>query len=291
VGILEGKVAIVTGAGGGIGRAHALRLAREGARVVVNDLGGARDGQGTDAGPAETVVREIRAAGGTAVASTDSVATEEGASTIVQTAVRELGGLDVLVSNAGILRDKTLLKMPVDWFDAVIAVHTRGAFLCMQAAARVMVEQGRGGRIIHTTSVSGLLGNFGQANYAAAKAAVYGMTITAHLELYDRAKITVNAVAPIAFTRMTEDLAHYRNDPEKQALLAPDRIADVVAFLASDRAAHVSGSIVGVRGNEVWTYRMRESERLTPASGPAWSVDELERRWGEIDPWPRPGAA
>ena len=285
MGLLDGKVAIVTGAGNGIGRAHALRLAREGARVVVNDVGGPRDGSGGDAGAAAAVVLEIRETGGVAVASTHSVATEDGANGIVQTAVKELGGLDVLVSNAGILRDKTMVKMPVDWFDAVIAVHARGSFLCMQAAARVMIEQKRGGRIINTSSVSGLLGNFGQANYAAAKAAIYGMTITAHMELYDRSQITVNAVAPIAYTRMTADLPHYKDDAERQGKFAPDRIADVVAFLASDRAAQISGRIVGVRGDEVWTYKMRESERVTPKTGPAWTVAELADRWREIDPW------
>src|SRR5262249_52188914 len=164
MGLLDGKVAIITGAGGGIGRADALLFAREGAKVVVNDLGGARDGSGSSDAMASKVVEEIKALGGEAVASFDSVSTAEGAARIVKAAVDAFGRVDVLVNNAGILRDKTLLKMDEALFDTVIAVHLKGTFLCTQAAAKQMVAQGGGGRIVNTTSVSGMMGNFGQAN-------------------------------------------------------------------------------------------------------------------------------
>src|SRR5512132_1279007 len=172
-GLLEGKVAVVTGAGGGIGREHALALAREGARVVVNDVGSDRHGGGRGAEMAERVVQEIKGGGGEAAASYDSVATREGADGIVWTALSRFGRLDVLVNNAGILRDRTLLNMSQDDLDRVLDVHLRGTFFCMQAAARQMKVQGQGGRIVNTTSFSGLLGNFGQGNYAAAKAGIY----------------------------------------------------------------------------------------------------------------------
>src|SRR5215470_17376538 len=195
MGLLEGKVAVITGAGGGIGKAVAQLFASEGAHVVVNDVGGARDGTGTDAAPAERVVEEIRASGGQACANFDSVASSEGAEKVVKMALDHFGRVDVLVNNAGILRDKTLLKMDESMWDEVIAVHLKGTFLCTQAAARQMVAQGEGGRIVNTTSVSGLLGNFGQANYSAAKAGIYGLSRTAAIEL-QKHRITVNAIAP-----------------------------------------------------------------------------------------------
>ena len=205
MGLLDGKVAAITGAGGGIGRAHALLFAREGARVVVNDVGGARDGTGGDDRAAQ-VVAEITGAGGQAIASRDDVADGEGARRIVQTAIDTYGKLDILINNAGILRDKTLRKMDEAMWDAVVRVHLRGTFLCVQAAAQHMCDRNEGGRIINTTSVSGLMGNFGQANYSAAKAGIYGLTRTAAIEL-KKYSVTVNALAPVAFTRMTEDLS------------------------------------------------------------------------------------
>ena len=178
MGLLDGKVAIITGAGGGIGRAHALLFAKEGARVVVNDVGGARDGSGASDAEASKVVEEIKAAGGDAAASFDSVATAEGAAHLIKTAVDAFGRVDILVNNAGILRDKSFLKMDEAMWDVVVAVHLKGTYLCSQLFAKQIVAQGGGGRIVNTTSVSGMLGNFGQANYAAAKAGIYGLTRT-----------------------------------------------------------------------------------------------------------------
>ncbi len=279
-GLLGGKVAVVTGAGGGIGREHALALAREGARVVVNDLGSDRHGGGRGAERADRVVEEIRAAGGEAAASYDSVATREGADGIVWTALSRFGRLDVLVNNAGILRDRTLLNMSEDDFDRVLEVHLRGTFLCTQAAARAMRIQGQGGRIINTTSLSGLLGNFGQGNYGAAKAGIYGLTRVAALEL-QKLGVTVNAVAPVALTRMTSDLAMMKGATERD--LGPQFIAPVVVFLASDLAAEITGQVVGVQGGKIFLYRMETTEGVErdPAQGP-WSAREVAAAWARI---------
>lgn len=282
MGLLDGKVAIVTGSGAGIGRAEALLLAKEGARVVVNDLGGARDGTGSGDAAASKVVAEIRAAGGTAEPSFDNVADPAGAERIVKTALTSFGQIDVLVNNAGILRDKTMLKMDDAMWDAVIAVHLKGTFLCTRAAARAMVERGKGGRIVNTTSVSGLIGNFGQANYSAAKAGIYGFTRTVHMELNAKHKITVNAVAPVALTRLTEDLPMMAAMPQAKEILAPDHIAPVVLFLASELAADISGTIVGVQGTQVSIYRMIQTPGVSPKGGPAWTAQELRERWSEV---------
>ena len=200
--LLEGKVAVVTGAGAGIGRAHALALAAAGARVVVNDLGGDRHGAGRASQAADRVAAEIQSLGGEAAANHDSIATREGADAILWTALSKFGRVDVWVNNAGILRDRTLLNLTDEDFDRVLEVHLRGTFLGTQVAARAMKVQGQGGRIVNTSSLSGLLGNFGQANYGAAKAAIYGLTRVAALEL-ERFAIAVNAIAPVAVTRTT----------------------------------------------------------------------------------------
>jgi NAD(P)-dependent dehydrogenase (short-subunit alcohol dehydrogenase family) len=279
-GLLEGKVAIVTGAGGGIGRQHALALAREGARVVVNDLGSDRHGGGRGAEMADAVVEEIRRAGGEAVASYDTVATREGADGIVWTALSRFGHVDVLVNNAGILRDRTVLNMSEEDFDRVLDVHLRGTFLCTQAAARAMRVQGKGGRIVNTTSLSGLIGNFGQANYAAAKAGIYGLTRVCALEL-QKIGVTVNAVAPVALTRMTSDLAMMKGATQEE--LGPQLIAPAVVFLASDLAAAITGEVVGVEGGKMFLYRMERTEgvRREPASGP-WSAADIAAAWERI---------
>jgi NAD(P)-dependent dehydrogenase (short-subunit alcohol dehydrogenase family) len=278
--LLEGKVAVVTGAGGGIGREHALALAREGARVVVNDVGSDRHGGGRGAQMADSVVAEIKAAGGEAAASYDSVASREGADGILWTALNRFGRIDVLVNNAGILRDRTLLNMSDEDLDRVLDVHLRGTFFCMQAAARAMKVQGQGGRIVNTTSLSGMLGNFGQGNYAAAKAGIYGLTRVAALEL-QRAGITVNAIAPVALTRMTSDLAMMKGANERD--LGPQHVAPVVVFLASDLAADVTGQVVGVHGGKLFVYRVETSAGVErdPADG-AWTAQEIRERWRDI---------
>lgn len=278
MGILDGKVAIVTGAGGGIGRAEALLFAKEGASVVVNDLGGARDGAGASTSAADQVAAEIRAAGGKAIASYDSVATSEGASAIVKTAVDAFGRVDVLVNNAGILRDKSFLKMDEAMWDAVVDVHMKGAFFCSQAAARQMIAQGGGGRIVNTTSVSGMLGNFGQTNYSAAKAGVYGLTRTTSIEL-QKHRITVNAIAPIAKTRMTEDL------PMMQGVdtLTPDHIAPAALYLGSDLVGDRTGHVLAVAGARLYCFKVVETPgKFKDGDGGVWTASEIADNWDAI---------
>ncbi len=281
MGLLDGKVAIITGAGGGIGRAHALLFAREGAKVVVNDLGGARDGSGTGSTMAEKVVAEIVAAGGQATPNFDDVSEREGAERIVKTALDSYGQLDILVNNAGILRDKTLLKMDDAMFDLVIKVHLRGTYLCTQVAARHMAERGKGGRIINTSSVSGMMGNFGQANYSSAKAGIYGLTRTASMELA-KFSITVNALAPVALTRLTEDLMMFKALPNATELLAPEHVAPAALFLASELGAGITGTVLAVEGPRVYLYKMTQTEGVMPRDGQAWSAQEIKDRWSEI---------
>jgi NAD(P)-dependent dehydrogenase (short-subunit alcohol dehydrogenase family) len=278
MGLLDGKVAIVTGAGNGIGRAHAHLLAREGARVVVNDVGGPRDGSGSDAGAAAQVVAEIVAAGGAAVANTSTVATAEGAAAILKTALDAYGRVDVLVNNAGILRDKSFLKMDEPMWDAVVAVHLRGTFLCSQAFARQVVAQGGGGRIVNTTSVSGMLGNFGQANYSAAKAGIYGLTRTMSIEL-QKHRITVNAVAPIAKTRMTEDLPMFQGVDT----LTPEHIAPAVLFLASELCSDRTGHVLAVAGARVYAFKVVETAgRFKESEHGVWTAQEIADSWDAI---------
>jgi NAD(P)-dependent dehydrogenase (short-subunit alcohol dehydrogenase family) len=278
MGLLEGKVAIVTGSGGGIGRAEALLFAREGAKVVVNDVGGGRDGAGQSKNMADAVVAEIVAAGGAALANYDSVATLAGAERIVKAAVDGFGRLDILVNNAGILRDKTLVKMDEAMWDSVISVHLRGTFLCAQAAAKQMIAQGGGGRIVNTTSLSGMLGNFGQANYSAAKAGIYGLTRTASIEL-QKHRITVNAIAPIAKTRMTEDL------PMMQGMdtLTPDHIAPGALFLASELCGDRTGNVLAVSGARMYVYKVVESAgKFKEANNGVWTAEEIGENWAAI---------
>jgi NAD(P)-dependent dehydrogenase (short-subunit alcohol dehydrogenase family) len=276
--LLEGKVAIITGAGGGIGREHALTFAREGAKVVVNDLGSDRHGGGKGAEMADKTVADIKAQGGEATANYDNCATREGADGMVWTALNKYGRVDVLVNNAGILRDKTLLNMSEQEFDLVLDVHLRGTFLCTQAVARVLKAQGKGGRIVNTTSLSGLLGNFGQGNYAAAKGGIYSLTRTASME-FQKMGVTVNALAPVALTRMTQDLAMFKGLTADQ--IGPQYIAPVAAFLASDLAADITGAIVGVQGPKIFIYKMVETDGITREGGP-WTAAEIKERWAEI---------
>jgi NAD(P)-dependent dehydrogenase (short-subunit alcohol dehydrogenase family) len=242
MGLLDGRVAIVTGSGRGIGRQFALGLAAEGAAVVVNDVGAKLDGTDASEDPASEVVAEIERAGGRAVANHDSVSDFAGAERIVGTAVDSFGQVDVLVNNAGIVRDRSLVKMEEAEFDAVIAVHLKGSFNCTRHAAPLMRDAGYG-RIINITSSAGLRGNFGQTNYGAAKAGLMGMTFVWALEL-GKYGITVNAMAPAGITRMTESLYTGRG-AEPPVTLDPALNAPLVAFLASDRAGHVNGQIFG----------------------------------------------
>ena len=278
MGLLSGKVAIITGAGAGIGRAHALLFAREGAQVVVNDAGGARDGRGADVSVASRVVEEIRGTGGTAVANGENIATAEGAASIVKSALNAFGRADVLVNNAGILRDKSFLKMDEAMFDSVIAVHLKGSFLCSQAFAKQVVAQGGGGRIVNTTSVSGMLGNFGQANYSAAKAGIYGLTRTMSIEL-QKHRITVNAIAPIAKTRLTEDLPMFQGIET----LTPEHIAGSVLFLASDLCGDRTGHVLAIAGARAYAFKVIETPgRFKEAEGGVWTAQEIAESWDAI---------
>jgi NAD(P)-dependent dehydrogenase (short-subunit alcohol dehydrogenase family) len=251
-GLCEGRVAIVTGAGRGIGREHALSLARQGAKVVVNDLGGNMDGTGDDASPAEQVAEEIRAMGGDAVANGDSVADWEGAQRLINTAVENFGDLHAVVNNAGILRDRVLANMTEEEWDAVINVHLKGTFAPSRWAAAYWRERAKAGapvsgRIVNTTSVSGIYGNSGQTNYGAAKAGIASFTNIAALELA-RYGVTVNAVAPVALTRMTEGLGPAPETDEEREARAPHWIAPIVTWLCSEEAADVTGRVFEASG-------------------------------------------
>ncbi|MFM7201074.1 MAG: SDR family NAD(P)-dependent oxidoreductase [Myxococcota bacterium] len=283
-GLFSGKVVIITGAGGGIGRAHALAFAKEGAQVVVNDVGTSRDGSGEATGMAAQVVAEIQALGGQAAANTDSVATMQGAENLLKTALDAFGRVDILVNNAGILRDKTLLKMEEPMWDAVIAVHLKGTFCCTQVVAKKLVEQNQGGRIINTTSYAGLIGNFGQSNYAAAKAGIYGFTVTTALELRSKG-ITVNSVAPMAKTRMTTDIDAIPDE------MAAEQISPMVLFLASDLAADVTGKNFGVHGQQVFAYTMKMNEGVTKSGKDLWTVAEIHKQYENIIGEGKPAAA
>jgi NAD(P)-dependent dehydrogenase (short-subunit alcohol dehydrogenase family) len=242
MGVLDGRVAVVTGSGRGIGREFALCFAREGARVVVNDVGVSLDGQGTEDDPAAEVCKEIEALGSSGVPNYDSVTDFDGARRIVHAAVDAFGTIDILVNNAGIVRDKTLVKMDESDFDAVIAVHLKGTFNCTRHAAEVMKDKGYG-RIVNITSSAGLRGNFGQTNYGAAKAGIMGMTFVWSMEL-GRYGITVNAVAPAGATRMTAGL-YERSGKAPAPEENPALNAPLVAYLSSEAAAHVNGQILG----------------------------------------------
>lgn len=275
MGLLDGRVAIVTGSGRGIGREFALCFARQGAKVVVNDVGVALDGQGTREDPAVQVCKEIEAVGSEAVPNHDSVSDYDGARNITQTALDAFGTVDILVNNAGIVRDKTLLKMDESDFDAVIAVHLKGTFNCTRHAAEVMKEKGYG-RIVNITSSAGLRGNFGQTNYGAAKAGIMGMTFVWSMEL-GRYGITVNAVAPAGATRMTASLYERSGKPpppeEDPALNAP-----LVAYLASERAADVNGQILG-RTEYAYTIFQHPKQIAWMGKEGGWTPEEVADRF------------
>ena len=271
---VQDRVIAGTGAGGGLGRQYALTLAGEGASVVVNDLGGARDGTGAGHSMADQVVAEIKAAGGRAVANYDSVADAEGAENIVTTAIDEFGKIDGVVSNAGILRDGTFHKMTFENWDSVLKVHLYGGYNVIRAAWPHFREQGFG-RIVVATSTSGLFGNFGQANYGAAKLGLVGLINTLAQEgaKYD---IKANAVAPIAATRMTEDIL----PPEVLKRLTPEYVAPVVAYLCTEEVPDTA-SVFIVGGGKVQRAALFQNEGVTFDSVP--SVDDIAAQWSTID--------
>jgi NAD(P)-dependent dehydrogenase (short-subunit alcohol dehydrogenase family) len=280
-GICEGRVAIVTGAGRGIGRSHALELARQGARVVVNDLGGDVDGSGRSIGPAAEVVEEIRGMGGDAVENGDDVSDWEGAQRLVNTAVEAFGRLDVLINNAGILRDRMLVNMSLEEWDSVMQVHLRGTFAPSRWAATYWRERSKAGeandaRIINTSSSSGIYGNVGQTNYGAAKAGIAAFTVIAAKELA-RYGVTVNAIAPGALTRMTAGLRPDAPQPKPDEFdeRSPDNVAPLVVWLASPRSAAVTGRVFNVAGGRI---SVAEGWHAGPGvdKGDRWDPAELD---------------
>ena len=261
MGLLDGKVAIITGAGNGLGEAYAKLFAKEGASVVVNDLGGQRDGTGADRSAAQKVVDAIEAAGGQAVANGDDVSTVQGGEAILKTAIDHFGKVDVLVCNAGILRDKSFANTSeADW-DAVIKVHLKGTYCTALPVWKFMKDNG-GGSMVLTSSTSGLYGNFGQTNYGAAKAGIYGMVRVMSIE-GRKYNIRVMGLAPGAYTRMTSDLPG-RKDREPDPLSLPENVAPGVLYMVSDLSAEHSGKILGVSSRGVREIKMLETEGFAP---------------------------
>jgi len=279
-GMLDGKVAVVTGAGRGIGRATALVLAANGAKVVVNDVGAAVTGEGHDAGPAQQVVAEITQANGQgrAVANTDSVAEWDNAQKIVQTAIDNFGRIDMVVNNAGILRDRMFHYMSPEEWDAVIKVHLYGAFYVSRAAVPHFRKQ-ESGCYVHITSTSGLIGSVGQTNYGAAKLGIAGLSRNIAMDM-QRYHIRSNCIGPHAFSRMIETVPG-QSEEQLQARAAktrPDHIAQLIAFLGTDAASGVSGQIFGVRGNEVYLYNQPRPIRIM-ARTDGWTPETLAEHW------------
>jgi NAD(P)-dependent dehydrogenase (short-subunit alcohol dehydrogenase family) len=278
--MLDGKVAVVTGAGRGIGRATAGCLAANGAQVVVNDVGAAVTGEGLDAGPAQQVVAEIAQQNGQgrAVANTDSVADWEAAQRIVQTAIDTFGRIDIVVNNAGILRDRMFHYMSPEEWDAVIKVHLYGAFYVSRAAVAHFRKQ-ESGCFVHITSTSGLIGSVGQVNYGAAKLGIAGLSRNIAMDMR-RYNIRSNCIGPHAFSRMIETVPGQSEEQLKARAekTKPDHIAQLIAFLGTDAAKEVSGQIFGVRGNEVYLYNQPRPIRIMARSD-GWSPEKLAEHW------------
>jgi NAD(P)-dependent dehydrogenase (short-subunit alcohol dehydrogenase family) len=274
--MLKDKIVVVTGAARGIGREIALLMAHHGAKVVVNDYGGSEAGVGGAHGPADDVVQEIKAAGGQAVANYDSVASMAGGQRIVKTAVDTFGRVDVVVNNAGILRDRMIFNMTEEEWDAVINTHLKGCFAVTRAAAPIMREQ-RTGRFINMTSTSGLVGNVGQANYAAAKLGIVGLTKVTALDMA-RYNVTANCISPFAWTRLIgtipQETPAQKARVDKIQKMSPAHIAPLAAYLATDDAKDISGQVFGVRGKEIMLFgHMRPIMRIHNAEG--WTLEGL----------------
>src|SRR5256885_3109917 len=274
--MLEGKVVLVTGAGGGIGRDFALAMAAAGAKVLVNDLGTSVKGEGANAGPAQTVVDEIRAAGGTAAASTDSVADWTSANRIVQAALDSFGRIDAVVNNAGILRDRFFFNMSVEEWRSVIDVHLNGSFYVARAAAPHFKAQ-ESGCYVHMTSTSGLVGNLGQANYAAAKLGIVGLSKSIALDMA-KYRVRSNCIAPFAWSRMIGSIPAETPDQqarvEKLKSMETAKIAPLAVYLASEQAHDVSGQIFGVRANEIFLFSQNRPLRSVHRDG-GWTPETV----------------
>lgn len=279
MGLLDGKVAIITGAGGGLGEAYAKLFAKEGASVVVNDLGGSRDGSGSGTSvAAQKVVDEIVAAGGKAVANGDDVSTMEGGENILKTALDNFGQVDILVCNAGILRDKTFANTSEQDWDLVVKVHLKGTYCCTMPVWKWLKDNGKPGTIIMTSSTSGLYGNFGQSNYGAAKAGIYGFMRVLSIE-GRKYGIRVMGLAPGAFTRMTSDLPG-RQGKEPDPMSLPENIAPGVLFMASDLAADHTGKVLGVSSRGVREIKMLQTEGFQP--GRPYTAQEVAEHAAEV---------
>ena len=287
MGLLDGKAAVITGAGGGLGREYALLLAKEGASVVVNDLGGARDGTGGNQNMADSVVEEIVQAGGHAIANYGSVVNKSDAQQMIRDGVENFGKVDILIANAGILRDKTFKNMTDEMWDTVMDVHLKGTYFTVKAAYDQMLSQGHGGRILMTSSTSGLFGNFGQTNYGAAKAGIAGLARSLYLE-GGKYGVNVNVIAPTAWSRLTEDIF----DEAVKNQLAPEKVAPMVVWLCTDAAKDITGRTWLVAGNRValLSWNLQPLAVKDEEQGP-WNLDDLgqnildsQESWPAINP-------
>lgn len=278
MGLLDDKVAVITGAAGGIGKAVTVLFAREGANILANDCGTSVTGDGADAGVVTALVDEVRTLGATISGNSDDASSAAGAERIVRSAIDTFGHIDVLVCLAGIRGDQAFLNADEASFDRVLDVCLRGPYFLTQKAAREMVNAGRGGRIVLTTAAAGLLGNVGQAAYAAATAGVYGLMRTASIEL-QRKGIGVNAVAPVAKTRLTEDLPMF----EHVESMTPERVAPAYLFLASELASTITGNVLSVAGGRISLVKLAESAgRFQEAVSGVWTADEIREEWNTM---------